>query len=392
MLLMTLFGLVLYGCIEEFTPELKSSNHIIVIDGTLVKGESIQTITVSAATSINNPQFIPVSNCQVIVSGESENIFLFEETVPGIYTCSIQDDLLKYDEDYSLKLTTSDQIEFRSDIERLFPGSPIDSIYFEITGNQTSSDISNTGLQLYLDLKAPENATQNYRWTVEETWEILTFVSIDGYYDRGTYKYPVYSPISDSINQCWYTKNVNEIYTASTANLTVNEKKKIPLNYVPATDHKLDVKYSALIKQYSLSNSAYVHWNNKKVSSQESGGLYQDQPAQSISNIHCTSNPEIEVLGFFSLSDFSEKRIFFEGPIIINERECSFIECPSMDCDYDKFMRLLESMGRSRVYLSAKKFDVSNSDSVAVWNIPLNQQCIDCTTNGAFLQKPEFWK
>lgn len=393
-LLSSLLLLIVGSCIEEFNPKLKNAEDIIAIDGSLIKGEEIQQIFISKATDVNNPEFSPISGCTVYVTDDKGNTFNYEEQSTGIYEAEIPESALELNANYVLHVMTKEGLEFKSKPEPLLESSPIDSVYYEIESNQTSSSISKKGLQFYVDLKTPENATRNYRWVVEETWEILTHYEIDGYYDLGTFEFPLYNPISDSINLCWDTDEIREIFTSSTANLVVNEKKKIPLNYVPGTSLKLDHKYSILVKQLSLSDGAYEHWHIKYLYSKESGGLYQNQPHQSVSNIYNVDDPDEKVLGYFGASASTEYRVFFTGPLMINHPECRFYICrPEDECSIvGKSEAVGKRTQKKRIFLVAAEFHPIYTDSVVVWYMIENQLCIDCTAEGGTTEKPEFWQ
>lgn len=378
-ILVVIVGIILIvgSCIEEYIPTFKSSSEIIVIEGSLLKGDSQQVISISLSSKPQNPAFIPVSDAEVKVI-DSDNIsYSFNENEPGKYSSRSISPHLSFDKKYQLLVTLANGTSYISDSVQILESSPVEDIYYEISSHQSSSEGSNKGLQFYVDLKAPESATKNYRWVVEETYEIHTYYDIFGYYDKSGDSI-VFRQISDSITVCWKTEELNEVYISTTANLVVNEKKKIPLNYINDRDSKLNVKYSILVKQYPLTNEAYQYWNNVYLLSRETGGLYQNQPNQSITNIKNVTNPEERVLGFFWGSSYSEKRLFFTGPLTNIFSECDLFICTQ--CNPEKFMR---GMGYPRVY-----FTIYNG----ILSLPLNQECIDCSNKGGTIVKPDFWE
>lgn len=381
-------GMILYGCIEEFSPQLKSSSEIIVIDGSLIKGQEQQIVTVSWTTNIDNPEFNPVSGCNVKIMSETGTAYVFHENDPGEYQSDIPDDALIYNTAYQLIVKTPEGIEFESDFDTLYQSSPIDSIYWEVESYQSSSEAHYNGLQFYTDLRANSELLKYYRWSVEETYELHTSYEIDAYYVR-EFDSIVNRPISDSINVCWSTNPVREIYTSSIENLTSNEKKKIELNYVSGIDPRLNVKYSILVKQFPLTKNAFTYWNNHKIASVESGGLYQIQPAQSVTNFRCLNNDSQRVLGYFWASSFTEKRIFFSGPLINFFSDCDLWVCEPPDC---KLYSILKGMGRDTVYLVGAEYFPSRPDLILYYGILFNQLCIDCTAEGATIVKPDFWE
>lgn len=366
--------LTVNGCIEEFEPKLKSSSDIIVIEGSIIQEDILQFITVSMASSLDDPEFRPVSQCQVTVIDKYNNRFRFYENEPGIYSCYIDEDFLTVENWFQLQVNTTKGEKYVSDTVSIIQSSEIDSLYYNVEYYQSSSTTSEKGLQFYADLKAPENSTKFFLWTVDETWEIRTFYKITGYYDR--FHNGIYEEIIDSLKYCWSTDRINRFFTSSTTKLVKNEKKKIYLNHVDQYDPKLNFKYSILVKQYGLSETAYNYWNNINVASYRSGGIYQVQPSQSVTNIRNVNQPDELVLGLFWASSFTEKRIFFSGPLSYVQENCNIVECV-FPCDPIKFMR---GLGNDIVY-----FNVAEE-------IIINQECINCTAKGATTVKPDFWE
>ncbi len=385
-----LLFLIQTGCIEEYDPEIEDYENILVFDGSIIKEDSIQTVAISTSTEIKYPEFNPVSNCYVSVRDTFNNEFVFEETQPGIYKAAIPEEYLDYNNKFRLYVKTSDNNEYLSDQESILKSSPIDSIYYDVEPYQSSSEEYNEGLQFYTDLKAPDEATKNYRWTLEETWEIHTYYDISGHWDTRDLGIPRFDPVSDSINICWSTRQLKEFYTASTENLVRNEKKKIPLSFVPSVSTKLDVKYSILVKQFSLSDEAYNYHSQNNYSSSGTEALYQKQPAQTRSNISNINDPDEFVLGYFWASSFTEKRLFFTGPLTTIHADCDYV-VPCEPKIGQTLLQFFQGIGRN-VFLVALEFSREKPDSVKLWGYPFNQECIDCTEGGGSLEKPIFWE
>lgn len=395
--IMFMVSFLMYACIEEFEPDISSSDQLLVISGSIIKEDSVQIVQISKSTSLSDSEFNALSGCTVSVSDDLGNVFDYvESSNSGEYHGIVLDQYLNYNTEFQLHVITPDKNEYQSDWDPMLESSSVDSIYYDIESKQTSSEEIEQGIQFYVDLKAPEDATQNYRWKVEETWEIHTSYSIDGYWDRYDTKLPDYEPISGDLGVCWSTELSSDLYSSSTQNLSVNEKKKIPLGFVSSNSSRLSVKYSLLVKQYALSDAAYQFVNQNSVASGVTGGLYQSQASQTISNIHNINDPDEEILGFFMASSYTEKRIFVEEQQAFSDLDCSdLIECiPSEGQSLLGFFMALQKS----VYLVALEFNLP-SDSiqadysyVALWGYPYSQLCIDCTAEGGTTSKPIFWE
>ncbi len=360
------------SCTYPYNPPIDEFQNLLVIDGHIVKGEKVQVITISRSTPYDDPAQLPVSGCLVNVTDNTGKNFRFTETVKGAYTAAIPDDQLKFNNSYQLFITTPDNENYESTQELLLSGNPIDSVYYAEEPGQTAATGRMEGIQFYTDLKAPEGNTRYFRWVMEETWEYHRKYPIEVRYD-GTKKITL-PRNSDTLVVCYLTMPVTGFFSTSTSNLTVNEKKRIPLNYVSSQSNRLEYRYSLLVRQYSLSETAFKYFNTKKTETQESGGLYQSQPGQSFSNVVNADNPDDKVLGYFWASSVSEKRIFAQPPFKFSVSPYCFAE----QIDWSNPI----AYKGSKFYI----FTLAGSDYTAP------DVCFDCTKGGGKLKKPDFWK
>lgn len=376
-----LFSLILVfsSCVEEFTPEVYEEADLLVVQGSIIKGEDTQLIEITRSTSFYNPEEKPVSGCYVRVMDDKGNGFVFSEDNSGNYTANIPQQYLNYNSSFKLFVTTPDKKYYESELETILEGSPVDTVYYATEDYQSSSVYYSEGIQLYLDLSAPNENTRHYRWTVEETWEYRSKFFIDATWDEELDTVYIHRPRIADKYFCWNTMDVNGFYSASTENLTVNERKKIPLNYLAGNDPKLNYSYCALVKQYTLGDKAYEYWNTNKVESSESGGLYQTQPSQSRSNIVNINDPDEIVLGFFWVSSFTEKRMFFQGPF----KNLNY----QYACEADTLV--LDDIG---ILYTNKYYTIlyENPDTV-IWGTAWTP-CLDCTAQGGTNEKPDYWE
>ena len=372
MLLILFIFFSLYSCITPFEPEIDEGVQYLNIDGSIVKGRDIQKIVVSRSTSINERSFNPVEGCNVVVIDDTGVRFEFTDDEKGVYTAEINDNDLQFNKSYKLQVTTPSGDVYESQYEKLNENPPVDSVYY-ITETKYSieDDEDIKGLQFYIDLKASENEPRYYRWNIVETWEYHARYPIDKYFDgENVYWFPNY----DSLYYCYSTDGVDGLFSSSTINLQKNEKKKIHLHFVSGNTTKLSVKYSILVRQYSLSEGAYNYWNQKKIDLMESNGMYTTQPAQSISNFKNINNPNEIILGYFWASSETQKRIFFRGPF-----EGYF----KWGCELDTF-KIEEYWERNIiVYIQY--------DPILSINYTTDNYCFDCRESGGSIEKPDFW-
>ncbi len=370
--------ITLAGCIEPFTPNIDESQESLVIEGQITNQAGYHYIHISRTAPYNDPHKIPEPNCQVEVVDNKGNIFKFYESQPGVYRRWMYNFFLSIGTQYKVKVITTDGNMYESDFDELLsPSPPIDSIYYEIEVRETfDPDYPLYGIQFYIDLDAPDDFARNYRWELEETWEYEAKYRIQYYYD-GTI-HPINDPFF--LFRCWRTDPIHKIYTSTTRHSTSNTINKFPLQYVSNQSNRLKIKYSLLVKQYSLSNTAYDYWCQLQKQSQESGGLYETQPARVRGNISNVNDNEEVVLGFFNASSVTEKRIF------VTERFNFSIY--GARCTLDTIgPENLHSYTLYPVYLiSLSPFGTGPPYGVG-YGI-----CFDCRAGGGKTKKPDFWE
>jgi len=363
---------VLERCVDPFYPNIFDNQQSLVIDGLITDQEGYHYIRISRSAPYNNPTNIPEQDCQVEVVDKAGNRIQFYESEPGLYEQWIEQEYLKIGNQYKLNIITTSGT-YESQYETLLPCPPIENIYYEIEMKETSDPrFPIYGIQFYTDLFASGEYAKNYRWELEETWEYRATYYISLYIDVNK-NFVNLGYASDSLYYCWSTEPIPEIYTETLNHINKDSLSRIPLRFVSNETKRLKVKYSLLVKQYSLSDTAYQYWDQLKKQSQETGGLYEIQPAQIRGNIYNVKDNEEIVLGFFNVSALTEKRIF------VSERFDFFpliVECEPQD--------LLGGIPTNRlpVYLIMTDHGIKTAQN----------HCFDCRVSGGTIEKPDFWE
>jgi hypothetical protein len=144
-------------------------------------------------------------------------------------------------------------------------------------------------------------------------------------------------------------------------------------------------KYSISVNQYSLNEDEYVYWEKIQNITDQAGGLYDIIPASVPSNIFCVENPGEDVLGYFSVSAKSSKRIFIQDDFggIIDQ----YPDCP-IDTVYGEVE--IWGLDESVWVLSDNPPGSWGFGSPRVRILTDKKGCADCTVRGTNI-KPEFW-
>jgi hypothetical protein len=381
------------GCISPYEPDFKGESGLLVVDASLIKGVEKQVIVISKTAPITIPEFQPVENCNVKIIDNLGNEFVFIEESPGKYVANIDDAWLTYDSQYKLVFTTSSGEAYESDFQQILETAPVDSVYgiTERRYSPKTNEESITGIQFYVDLDAPQDASKYYRLVLTETWENYVKDEIWGVYDGTTIKrfFP-----GDSLQHCWKTKDVTGLYSVSTVNLSMNSIKKVPLHFLDKESDKLFYKYCATIKLYALNADAYDYWYEKERELNESGDIYTIQPNQPKSNIHNTNNPDELVMGFFWVSSQAIKRVFIKNPNPSEMRTpgCYNIVAYSESEDFnDVTERLNEAIASHLDMLQNPPYYITVQYRTN-YRISITPYCVDCRILGGDAKRPDFWE
>ncbi len=373
--------LLSHSCIERYYPE----NYIaeeskIVVDALISDIEENQKIKLSKSNLPNLEEFLPLSNCEVSVLDENGKEFVFEENMklPGTYEGKIGMEYLTEGTKLRLKFTTEYGEEYTSEFEEFTPCPPVDSIYHELEYKPTEDpSVTVAGYQFYIDFKAPSNYGKYYRMQVDETWEyhstwpIKDYINENNVYIRNT-------ALDYSLFVCYKTAPVDKIFIINTSGLAENQYIKYSLHFVNDYTQRLLYKYSILIKQYSLSESAFRFWEKLKRNNQESGGIFDSQPVIVKGNITNINNPKELVLGYFGLSSTQTKRI-----VVSNVKDLSFDNVP-----YCVATKIDGPLPGERPLYFVKSYDFSSGATVDGY---AGADCFDCTLKGGTTVKPDYW-
>jgi hypothetical protein len=360
------------ACIEEFTADIDEQIKILTVEGSLIKGDETQSVVISYSTTLVYQQFLPVLGCDVKVVDEFNNEFPYLEQDDGTYKATIDNELLIDGREYKLTVRTASGAEYESEYEILNSSPVIDSVYYEIEDrieNYSGEDI--TGLQFYIDVKAADTTSRYYRWKLIDTYEYTAKAGISYYYYM--WDYVRMSPKSTyGVYRCWLSEDVPGMYLTNTNNLILNEKKQIPLHYVSNRTDRLKIRYSLVVEQYSLTEEAHNYFQQKKIASEDPGGLYTRQPSQAVTNIRAKSDTDEKALGYFWASAKTQKRLMVPKLAIpILDQGCTL-----------------------------KPFDINVYEPfpIYIWvddetGIPMtgNANCFICTLREGTITKPDYW-
>lgn len=306
-----LFLLVfIMGCITDYYPEkneLKTGTLVVQAHLSGITGE--QSVRISRSSTLVYPEFDPVSGCHVEVESLSGDYRDFVETAPGEYTGSFDPLFFRPGESYRLSFITPAGAYYVSEYEILHPAPGIDTLYYLKEDHDTrNAGESEKGIRFYIDFEIKKDSGQYLRWQLIETYEIHNPENDAWIYDVDYRLKELAS--TDSWRTCWISDEIKDIYTLDLRDVEGEVFRKKALNFVSAKTRRLQIKYSLLVRQLSMSQTSFRYWDELAKNMQSDGGLFESQPALTPGNI-CNMNDDQElVIGYFSISGVSEARIF----------------------------------------------------------------------------------
>lgn len=359
------------GCVQEFEPgDYGDSPTFVVVDAVLNDLQEKQLIKISLSSPVSESEYNHLPNCKVTVTDLFDHEFVFYET-NNAYEGSIALEYLYVGNAFKVSFTTEEGKEYESSYDELRANPAIDSVYFKL-------DESQTKVQFYLDFQSDENDSKYYKWDLEETYEHHATWPMGNYYSDNEF---VYAPYSWDLVVCFNTEPIKKIYTLSTQYLNDNGGIKMPLNRVDNSTQRLFYRYSLMVSQASLSADAFSYWEKLKKNNQESGGLFDSQPGNTLGNIKCLSFPEEKVLGFFGVSSIHSERIFVQDvPDLIFP---DYFQC---EADAIEITEILSS----------------TETSWPIYFVPVpagypgyltgDYDCFDCRQEGGDTIPPDYWR
>jgi hypothetical protein len=295
-LLISIILFLLVSCIVEYIPDAKEEQEMLVVEGIITDQPGINIIRIAKSIPLWKTHVAkPLQGCTVWISDDLGQIYSLKETNNGEYNTDPATFQGVTGRKYSLHIRrngSSGILNYESSPVEMKSVPPVDSIYYEKKTYQYGHKTVE-GCEIYLDTHDPANKCNFYKWSYSETWEF-------------------HLPFNVANKVCWTTENSDGIFIKNTSILTEDRVLRYPINSIPDPVDKLSVKYSILVSQYSLNEDEYLYWDRLKNSLDQVGDLYDLIPAFIPNNIYCVEDPDEKILGYFSVSAVTSKRIFIK--------------------------------------------------------------------------------
>jgi len=369
------------GCKKPYSPQvINSPKSYLVVEG-VINTNDVTTIKVSRTVNLTSSVTTNPVEASLAIESDNGSTFGLNEIAAGVY--QLAGVTLDNTRKFRLRITTTDNNKvYVSDYEQAKITPPIDSIGFIVEG---------TKLRLYANSHDPNNSTRYYRFDYAETWKFHSSYG-SSYMSNGTEI--VSRPADKQIYYCFANNASSTILLGSTAKLTQDLLYQLPLTSIESTSEKIELKYSILVHEYSLTADAYKFWGNLKKNTEQLGSIFDAEPSTINGNIHNTADPGEPVIGYISAGTVQTKRIFIDNEQLPD----SWMPTYPYQCEADSFFfdHPKTHVNDVAVYL-IPGVEIPISAIYAIGNPkPIGYTgstsfCIDCTLRGS-TQQPDFWK
>ncbi len=367
---LTILAIVLLladSCITKFIPESSESQDMMIVQGVITDQPGPNTITLSKSQSLSyTSSSYPYSDCIVTVTDDLGNTWPLTQKTAGVYVTDSASFVGVVGRKYQLKIRTNNSnginYTYESVPVTMLPVPPIDSLYYEKITIGDGSGSESQGAQIYFDTHDPDNKCLYYRWDYNETW-----------------KFQLPYSVTNSI--CWISNSSSAINIKNVNLLTENRISKYMIDYVSPETDRLSMRYCFQLNQYSINEDEYEYWNKIENVAQQVGSLYDITPTSIPGNMSCIEDPGQTVLGYFSVSAKSSRRLYisdyFTGLVNL------YTNCPS---DTVNSLKNVQGLNRTVWVIESVTFVVP-----PIYILTRTKGCADCTVRGTTV-KPWWWE
>lgn len=381
------------GCTTPYEYQANGYEDAIVIEATITNQLKNQEIKVSRTYRLEEEGAAIELNAVVFVTDDQGNRYDFKFN-NNTYA-SVNQFQASAGRTYTLHVRTQDGRSYVSSSEKLPQETQIKSLNVSAV---TKEGV--LGAEITVNSTDPTNLSKYYRYEYEETSQIIAPKWYSQYLVPSNGRVTL-QPRTTEARICFKTEKSNTLLLTSTTNLSEDKVTNFPVRFIPSTDNFIRNRYSILVKQYVQSLAAHTFSETLKEISNNGSLLSQTQPGFFYGNITSEDNPSEKVIGYFDVSSYSEKRLFFnyvdifpkeiqpayqyECPLVIPDADLNqyyfnycFSQNPTSTCQGNAIVDFISK--------NIKVFFPNEGPLYLLYDI----ECGDCSSFSSNI-KPSFW-
>ncbi|AKD02950.1 DUF4249 domain-containing protein [Pontibacter korlensis] len=321
----------LQACVEPFELKTGTDKRLLVVDGMVTNQNrpDLNKVRLSWSEPFDGERQVvlnePVVGATVTLrDNQGKRMQLYERVREGEYVLQEDDFQVEVGKAYSIHIILPDRREYESRPELLKPVPLIQSINYEfkefVNVEENSAGMlvekRSVGFEVKVQVQDPEEGGNYYRWDTEGVFEYFSRV-------------PEITPPPPGI--CW--ANVGSINTKAVTSSDRLVNGHLFEHAVVVVPGDIPTKYRVKVRQYSLTAEAYEFWRLFNEQQSSVGSIFDPPPAKIRGNLFCTTNPEEQVIGYFSASALTEDAIMIPRHLYAPFPGVPY-ELPFGDCRY----------------------------------------------------------
>ncbi len=385
------------SCIEPIEIKTITFDDALVIEATITDEFKFQEISLTRTYRFEEDGPLTESNAEVKIIDDLQNIYTFQEIIPGTYISSTKFSA-KPNVNYQLQINTNNGRSYSSREAQLTATAQIDSVI----SYQDVNDDGVTGISIGVNSFNPLGNSQYYRFEYEETYKIIAqyWVAYEAVVISDSSPYQVDIVLKTNMNDqiCYDTNFSQGTIQTETTSFSEDRITNFLVRFIPENDKIINHRYSILVKQYVQSQEAYTFYKILEELSSSDNLFSQIQPGFLEGNLFSNDNIEEKVIGFFEVSSVSTKRHFLNRIDILQTSfrplDCDF-RAPEFELPFSGGSPLVELLlsGGFKYYEDLDPLAPPPPPSGVVGNGPyiiVETKCADCTVLGSNIV-PDFW-
>lgn len=388
------------SCTEPYALQTNTFEDALVIEATVTNELKKQEIKISRTFQLEQTEPIIEKDATVYITDDIGNQYNFIEENDK-YISEFEFEAIP-ERQYQLFVNTSDGKHYTSTREKLTTISPLT----EVKATRKNS-YGVEGVEITANSYDPTGNSKYYRFEYEETHKIIVpYPSKDSLIVYGNsdcpnaslgetlYTFEIVERSGES-ETCYKTNKSTEILLENTSSKSIDKIDDFSIRFISKEDYIISNRYSILVKQYVQNLNSYTFYKTLKKLSASGSILSPSQPGFINGNILNINNPNEKVIGFFDISSYSEKRIFFNYNDVFPDEEIPpyFYNCEVVDYDetlIDCSIPILYGLGKLGS-LTARGTIVFYGKNLPHIYRMVPYQCGDCRTIGSNVV-PSFWQ
>lgn len=307
--ILVLFASIM-ACVKPYDFDPQSFEKVLVIDGAVSNQPGPYSVLISYTYPLDTVLNEKVTTASVWVEDQNGTAYNYSISESGNYT-SPAGFTGQVGNSYRLFVEMPDGQRYSSEAELLNASPDIDSIYGRYGEEPTEEGDRNVGgIQFFVDSENAGGTTRYFRYEWEEAYKIV--VPYPASHElQITEEDTTLVPLQTPKGICYQENASNSLIYGTTVGSQGNRIVEFPVRFVSQEIQQLRTRYALLVKQYAISESAYLFYKRLRENNESGGSLFDKQTGSVFGNMISEDDPDQAVLGFFEVAGVSQKRTFF---------------------------------------------------------------------------------